>query len=314
MTGKRLIKLLFFVFLFVVPLRLWIGEPCCVPSESMENTILQGDWLWIDKVSYGGLLPRRWADIPLLNIFTWFSLLREADERIEWKYRRLPGFTRPKTSDLIIFHSPENERFLLVKRLIGNPGDHIRIINGKLKINNRPVIEPFTFISTTNQHTSSLAGFPEETAWSIHNYGPIWVPGKNVRLPLTDDTYPYLSDLIEKEGNTICKESNKIYINGKVCTTYQFKYDYYFVMGDNRGGSRDSRFFGFVAEQAIVGKVNRILFSFTGKDGKFKIHRILKGISPLLSNVKSPHSAASRMYGEHPQPSAGYCILYSAGY
>lgn len=280
--SKQLIKLFLFVFLLVVPLRLWIGEPCRVPSGSMENTILQGDWLWIDKVSYGGLLPKRWADIPLLNIFTWIAPLREADEQIKWKYRRLPGFTQPKTSDLIVFHSPENERFLLIKRLIGQPGDSINIENGELEINRHSVIEPSTFISTNNRDSLSFAEFPKETTWSIHNYGPIRVPGKDIQIPLTNETYPYLSGLIEKEGNTIYKRNNKICINGKVCTTYQFKYNYYFVMGDNRGGSRDSRFFGFVSEQAVVGRVNRILFSFTGKEGEYKIHRILKSIQPLI--------------------------------
>ena len=57
-----------------------IGEPCTVPSGSMEPTLLCGDRLWINKLAYGGRFPSRWADIPLLNVFTWIRPLRLADE------------------------------------------------------------------------------------------------------------------------------------------------------------------------------------------------------------------------------------------
>ena len=82
--------LLVFVCVFI---RIAVGKPCVVPSGSMEPTLLCGDRLWINKLAYGGRLPKRWADIPLLNVFTWIRPLRIADEQNHWKYFRLPGFT-----------------------------------------------------------------------------------------------------------------------------------------------------------------------------------------------------------------------------
>ncbi len=64
-----------------VIIRLLIGEPCYIPSGSMEPTLCVGDWVWVDKASYGALLPTRFSDVPLVNVFTWIQPLREWDER-----------------------------------------------------------------------------------------------------------------------------------------------------------------------------------------------------------------------------------------
>jgi signal peptidase I len=83
----------------------------------MEPAIMAGDWLWIDKFSYGGILPERWADIPLLNVFTYNTFLRNLDAQIDWGYHRLPGFGKPQVGDIVIFKSPEDRETLLVKRV-----------------------------------------------------------------------------------------------------------------------------------------------------------------------------------------------------
>lgn len=280
-TNKQIAKIVVFVLGVVIPLRLFIGEPCRVPSASMENTIFAGDWLWIDKATYGACLPKRWADIPLLNAFTWIRPLREADGRVDWGYNRFPGLAKPKTSDLIVFLSLENERYTLIKRLIGIPGDQITIYNGRVKVNGHVLLFPAAVLPTVSKDTASLAGFPKETAWNIHTYGPIQVPGKGACITLTDSNYPYLKEIIEREGNTIYKRKNLICINGQVVSSYLFKYDYYFVLGDNRSGSRDSRYFGFVAEHAIIGKVNYVLLSLTKKDDEVTmppLHRLFHSL------------------------------------
>ena len=106
-----------FLFLLAVVMRVFVGEPCTVPSPSMEPAILTGDWLWINKITYGCRLPARWADIPLINIFTWIKPLREADRKNNWRYRRAPGFRQPLENDIVVFNSPENGEILLVKRI-----------------------------------------------------------------------------------------------------------------------------------------------------------------------------------------------------
>ena len=111
------IKYLFLLLLACILIRTVLGEPCSVPSGSMEPTLLCGDRLWINKLAYGGRLPERWADIPLVNVFTWIRPLREADERNRWGYRRLPGYTQPRKGDIAVFNSPYDPQLLLVKRI-----------------------------------------------------------------------------------------------------------------------------------------------------------------------------------------------------
>lgn len=124
-TGKFIIGIL----LLCCFIRMVIGEPCTVPSGSMEPTLLCGDRLWINKLAYGGRFPSRWADIPLLNVFTWIRPLRLADEENHWEYRRLPGYSEPKQGDIAVFNSPADPQLLLVKRItrVVKKGEPLRI-------------------------------------------------------------------------------------------------------------------------------------------------------------------------------------------
>ena len=74
---KRISVIAFAFITLCVFVRTFCGEICVVPSSSMEPTILVGDWLWIDKLTYGARLPARWSDIPLINVFTWNMTLRQ---------------------------------------------------------------------------------------------------------------------------------------------------------------------------------------------------------------------------------------------
>jgi signal peptidase I len=126
---KKGLKFFGIGLLFVICLRIFIGEHCIVPSDSMYPTILAGDRLWMDYATYGARLPRRFADIPLLNAFTWIGPLRRADERWDWGEHRMPGRRMPQTGDMVVFDSPEVPYLLLVKRIaeIKNIGDTIHV-------------------------------------------------------------------------------------------------------------------------------------------------------------------------------------------
>lgn len=99
-------------------LRIFIGEPCYIGSSSMEPTILVGDWLWINKYSYGSVMPSRWSDIPLINIFTVNPTLRKKDLETDWGYHRFKRWQEPKVHDIIVFKNPEDKKVLLVKRIV----------------------------------------------------------------------------------------------------------------------------------------------------------------------------------------------------
>ena len=113
---KKVIAVILFI-LFCLFIRIAVGELGIVPSGSMEPTLLCGDRVWIDKITYGARFPARWADIPVINVFTWIRPLREMDRNTHWKYRRLPGMGYPGVGDIVVFNSPENMDQLLVKRI-----------------------------------------------------------------------------------------------------------------------------------------------------------------------------------------------------
>ncbi len=162
-------------------------------------------------------------------------------------------------------------------------------------------VSPLTRETLENMTNSPLIGrimkmpaqageflFPDNISanWTRADYGPVWIPRKGATLSITPENWPMYERVIRNyEGHTDSYVKNgKVYIDGKETRYYTFDMDYYFMMGDNRDNSLDSRYWGFVPEDHIVGKPMRVLISFD-KDksifnGGIRWNRVLSSANP----------------------------------
>ncbi|KIX22016.1 signal peptidase I [Flavobacterium sp. 316] len=117
--------------------------------------------------------------------------------------------------------------------------------------------------------------FPGNTNWTIDNLGPIYIPEAGKSVELNKETLPFYKKIInEYEGNQLVVNGDEIRINGQVATSYTFKQDYYWMMGDNRHNSLDARYWGYVPANHIVGKPIFIWMSIDGINDGIKNWRI----------------------------------------
>ena len=169
----------------------YIVQAFQIPSESMENTLLVGDYLLVNKLCYGG---------PGLG-------------------DHLMPYQKIERGDIIVFHYPVDPQQHFVKRVIGVPGDHLRLVNKKVFINGKPLDEPYVhFLEPPNNLFRD--NFPRTDIPAFGLEGKWWLE---------------MRKLVE-DGQLIIPDGH------------------YFAMGDNRDDSQDSRYWGFVPRENIIGR------------------------------------------------------------
>lgn len=213
-----------------------------VPTGSMENEVMTGDFLFVNKFKYGPTTPQI---IPILNI--------------PLPYYKFPGFWEPEKGDVIVFVYPgdrdelESAEFqYYLKRCIATAGDVLEIKDKVVYVNGKkyPFPKNSKFIP---QIGDRMAGFPYGTTWSLNNYGPITMPKIGDKISLNLDNLRQWDTFIRREGHEVSVDINSVLVDGKPVKEYVVERDYCFAMGDNRDNSEDSRSWGFVPYDNVVG-------------------------------------------------------------
>jgi signal peptidase I len=271
-TSKFLGDLLYIVIV-VFLVKNCVAGPYQIPSGSMEKTLLVGDYLFVNQFIYGVKTP---ANIPFTDIHLPRVTL-------------FPALRNPKGGDIVVFVYPgdrdqaqADEMKYLIKRCVGTPGDTIEVrskdlyVDGKAfpKTKDMQFIHPFPI--PKEDYYPSI--FPRGMRWNPDNYGPLRVPKKGDVVTLDNGNFPQWATFIEREGHTAALQGSTVIVDNKPTTSYTVEHDYYFMMGDNRDNSEDSRFWGFVPDENIVGEP---MFLYWSWDQEIPVTNIFKKIASV---------------------------------
>lgn len=203
------------VILAVFFLRSFLVEPFKIPSGSMKPTLLVGDFILVNKYTYG-------IRLPVIN-------------------KKVMGLGLPEQGDVIVFRYPPNPSLDYIKRVVGLPGDQIVYRNKRLSINGKevPVKQGEDFLET------GLTYLPRYTEQFGQRSHEILIDPRSSLDIRPIERFPYLENCQYNSGSVSCTVPAA----------------HYFVMGDNRDNSQDSRYWGFVPEENIVGKAFFIWFN-----------------------------------------------------
>lgn len=237
--------------LFVV-MQIFLFSSFKIPSNSMEPGLIAGDYVLVNKL------------IPGARLFNVFASLRGEQVQIV----RLPGLREIRRNDVVVFNYPYPNNLdriemhmmkYYIKRCLGLPGDSLSIVNGYYRVNGifEPVgnIEGQELFSVQSNKMLKDAGlywsFPKDSliSWNVKNFGPLYLPRKGDVIDMNRENISIYRKLIEWETGQ--KLDPRI-------VSYTFQKNYYFVAGDRIEDSQDSRYWGLLPEEFIVGKATFI--------------------------------------------------------
>lgn len=248
----------------------------------MTPALLAGDHILVNKLLFGGRIFRNYDFV---------------DTTFRPPYWRVPGFRQIRRNDVLVFNYPYSIKKKIsidinkfyVKRCVALPGDSFYIENGMYRVKGH--VQPLGNVAAqmAMSHTidssidpKAFKCFPKKTPyrWTIKNFGPLYVPRKGDRIRIDTLNVQLYRQLISWETQLKTEiKHGKVLLNGKWLRSYTFKTNYYFMAGDNVPDSRDSRYWGLLPEDHIVGVATLIWKSADPEDGAIRWHRVCKSIS-----------------------------------
>ena len=242
--------------------RAFVADRFVIKGESMEPTLHTGEGVWVNKLLMGARIYTKFdfEDSPELHCF------------------RMPGLRKLRVGDVAVFNYPYGRggdtiafkiNYVYCKRCWGTPGDTVRIVDGRLETETAETVARhpshgsnlFSSLAQRMQQTSDsvllrmrmlragqFAG--ERDNWTTKDFGPIVVPKKGMTIALDSIKRKHYERVIRWETGVTVGEFT--HSNSK---NYTFRQDWYFFVGDNVTNSRDSRFFGFVPADFVIGIV-----------------------------------------------------------
>ncbi len=260
------------IILVALALRASVVEAYIVPTGSMERTILVGDFLIGNKFIYGMRTPDR-LGIPYTTL------------GFDIPWIRLPAFRHPRSGDVVIFKYPHDPLDKYVKRLIAGPGQTISIHEREIVVDSISAMHP--------QHFQFLDHTPQPEDWNDPNIFPRGNGNKDnyglLRVPAEGDTLWAQQDrgilwyVAIMDGHDVRLEGDQLIVNNVPIAYYLVQQDYYFMMGDNRDQSFDSRFWGFVPQKYILGEALFVYFSLNLKKFPFLTWDRLRRIGTVIN-------------------------------
>ena len=224
-----------------------------VPTGSMENTVMTGDFLFVNKFVYGPSTPQviPFVDVPL-------------------PFYKFPGVSDPEKGDVIVFIYPgeynkvEPDQFIYyLKRCVATAGDTVHVKYNQLYVNGEPVpmADDGKFVNKAD--TANPTRFPHGKDYSISNWGPERVPKEGDTLYIKNKMDFVLWDVfIQREDHKTDFRNNSLYVDDIKTDFYVVERNYCFGMGDNRNNSADSRMWGFIPYENVVGTPIMVYWSW----------------------------------------------------
>ena len=288
-TVRFLLYAVFTVFLLVglhFLRRIYIADQFVIPTDSMTPTLIPGDRVVVNKLIFGA---RIYEDLD-------FSAGKEL------KSYRTRGLRKIKHNDIVVFNIPKHGgkiefkiNKLYAKRCVAVSGDTLRIEGGFFKNNNysglighkgqQEQLANTQESSLPNVIKNTLPYDPQNNAWTIQEFGPLYIPRKGDVIGIDSINFKLYKLVIEYEtGQKLRLKGRRHVMLGKdPITRYLFKNNYYFMCGDYVLNSGDSRYWGFVPEEFIIGVVTHITYSKDKHDGSYRWERF--GRKLLISNL-----------------------------